>query len=116
MKYDLFFKNNATNEVFQFLGIEELNQNPYYLTFEEFELPDNMGDGEYTYVVFANILETEYRIESSILDSVAIVDGKEYPFRMLKPLTGLMKVGTPKNDLLYKEVKNKDNNYYYDGK
>jgi hypothetical protein len=112
MKYDIIFQNNGSKELFTVLGVENTDVNPYYLTFEGLELPEGMTYGEYTYVIFTNYLRVEYRFAANLLDSVAIYDGKEYGFRHLKPLVGLMRLGEVKDDAIYND-KNKDNNIFY---
>lgn len=112
MKYDLFFKNNSTNQTFSVYGAEDKKGNPYYIEFKEFELPQGMEDGEYTYVVFSRDLEEiEYRLEIEMLESVAIVEGKEYKFKNLKPLIGLLRVGKPEEKTIYNKTNNE--NIYY---
>lgn len=120
MKYDIFFQNNGSKEVFQLLGIEDKSDNPYYLTFKDLILPEGIMDGEYTYVVFANTLKEgkcTYEFGGGLMDSLVMVDGKGYSFKDLKPLTGLMRVGEPKTDSnMYKKNNESKGYYYYDKK
>lgn len=114
MKYDIFFKNNSTNQTFSVYGAENKSKNPYYVEFKEFELPEGMEDGEYTYIAFTrymNLEDVEYRLNVEMLDSIAIIDGKEYKFKYLKPLIGLMKVGMPEGKTIYNKTNNE--NIYY---
>lgn len=116
MIYDIFFQNNGSKQIFEVLRVEDKSDNPYYLSFKEFEMPEKMEDGEYTYVVFANTLrEDKYRYEykADILDSVVVVDGKEYKFKDLKPLTGLLRMGNPKKEMIYNETNKESKEYYY---
>ena len=111
MKYDLFFQNNGSKQVFSVKGVEGTT-NEYYLTFEEFDMPEGMEDGEYTYVVFTNERnDVEYEYAACLLDSYAIVDGEKYEFSKLKPLTGLLRIGEPKNDSIY--TKSNNENIFY---
>lgn len=113
MKYDLFFQNNGSKQIFSMTGIEPTEANAYYLTFEEFDIPEDMEDGEYTYVVFVNDLEdVTYEFSACLLDSFAITDGEKYEFRALKPLTGLLRIGQPKSDAIYSKSNNNENIYY----
>lgn len=114
MKYDLFFQNNGSKQVFSVLGVEDVDANPYYLTFKDFVMPEGMEDGEYTYVVFADMLEgVEFEYRACLLDSVARYDGGEYEFRQLKPLTGLLRIGEPaeEGDTIF--AKSNNENIYY---
>lgn len=113
MRYDIFFQNNGNKTIYEVLGAFESESDYYTLRFENFELPEGMTDGEYTYVVFINTLkDTTYRYSADILDSVVIdSEGNEFSFRDLKPLTGLMRVGQPEKENIYNNENKK--NYYY---
>lgn len=113
MKYDLFFQNNGSKQIYEILGVKEAGCSPYYIEFVNLDMPEDMQDGEYTYFVFANSRDdVTYEFNEILGKSVAVVDGKKYSFMDLKPLMGIMRYGDPSSDNKYiyaEQDKNKDN-------
>lgn len=113
MRYDLFFQNNGSKEVYVVTGVEDKDSTDYVINFEEFPMPEEMVDGEYTYVVFANTLPREnyeYELDDVLLDSIIVIDGEQrFSFKDLKPLIGLMRIGQVEQNMII----NNDREEYY---
>lgn len=111
MKYDLFFQNNGSKQIFEILGVNDVGCSPYYIEFENLDMPSDMQDGEYTYLIFANSRDdVAYEFNNILQNSVAVVDDNRYRFLDLKPLIGIMRYGDPSSEFLYREDnKNKEN-------
>lgn len=114
MKYDLFVQNNASREIYQFLGLSNVSDGKLYIKFEDIDIQGE--DGEYTYALIANTRDdVEYELAAMMMDSRAVIDGVEYDFKDLRPLTGLMRIGEPKEQLIYVEDDENNNDWFYKG-
>ena len=110
--YTLILRNNATNEVSVYDGLQNVGNARLYLEFQDVEL--DVPDGEYTYAAFDNDRDDiTYDFKSNILDSVIHTDDGDVELRDINPRVGLMRIG------IVEEANTYDNNdkqtYYYEG-
>ena len=81
--------------------------NHLYVTFEDFDFPEDCPDGEYTYALIAGN-EVEYELKTEMLES--LVGG--IPLKNLHPAVGLLRIGILQEKNVYKNNGNKDYIYY----
>ena len=112
-KYDILLQNNASKEYFIFSGVESTVENNLYVEFDDFEMPEKVKNGEYTYAVLRNSLSgVTYNCKNGLMDSLVEYSGQTYQLVDLRPLTGLLRVGKIEDKNNYQE-KPKNKTYYY---
>lgn len=110
--YDIILQNNADKRVFILSGMTNVSQSHLWLGFENVELPEGAEDGEYTYAVIRNVLRgVTYDPKAEVLDTIVTYEESSVTLRDLKPMVGILRVGTPATKNVYKADNKK--NYYY---
>ena len=120
--YDIFLQNNASKEIWLISGVTPDYETNYYLVFEDFDLPEGVVGGEYTYAVIRNDrTDVTYTFNAVLLDSTAFVAENEqsYTLEQLSPILGLLRVITGEEQAapVFDDENIADNNtiYYYEG-
>lgn len=112
--YDIILQNNGSKENFIISGVQSTSTSNLYIDFEDFEMPDGVKEGEYTYAVLQNILSgVSYELKNGLIDSKVHYSGDTYDLRDLNPLMGLLRVGKIEEKNTYPQPKDKNKNYYY---
>lgn len=89
LKFTLILKNNTSNEVTINNLIGDVTINSIIFKDVEFDLPS----GEYEYLLFLNYrANVQFNFETDLINSTVIVDNKEIPIRLLRPMIGLLKI------------------------
>lgn len=89
LKFTLILKNNTSNEVTINNLIGDVTINSIIFKDVEFDLPS----GEYEYLLFLNYrTNVQFNFETDLINSTVIVDNKEIPIRLLRPMIGLLKI------------------------
>lgn len=104
----LFIQNNSDKRIWVMTGITPDITNHLYITFNDFEFPEDCPDGEYTYALIAGE-DCEYQAKAEMLDT--IVNGS-FKLRDLHPAVGLLRIGILQEKNIYKETGNKEYIYY----
>lgn len=114
--YDIIIQNAASKEVFVLSGLTPTVENGLYAQFEDVELPERATNGEYSYVFIQNRLSgVTYTPKTDLQDTIVTYSGQSYTLRDLRPMTGLLRVGTVESKNEY-QPKAKNKNYYYEKK
>lgn len=113
MAYDIFLQNNASKQEWVVTGLENTSDNNLYLRFEEFSMPSDAPEGEYTYALIYNGREdVSYDLKDVLLESVIHTGEGDVVLKNLRPLVGLLKYGTVESaNTTYRTDVNKD--FYY---
>lgn len=113
MAYDIFLQNNASKQEWVVTGLENTSDNNLYLRFEDFAMPTDAPEGEYTYaVIFNGRDDVTYELKDVLLESILHTGEGDVKLSILRPLIGLMKYGEVKSDnKTYRTDVNKD--FYY---
>lgn len=113
-KLDLILQNNSDKRVWIFTGLTDVSTSNQYVQFDNFEMPEDAPDGEYTYLLLQNYYSgsVEYKTAANIYDTIVVADGEEIEIKMLRPVGGLLRVGAEKQANIYPE-KEKNKTYYY---
>ena len=113
-KLDLILQNNSDKRVWIFSGLTDVSTSNQYVQFDNFEMPEDAPDGEYTYLLLQNYYSgsVEYKTAANIYDTIVVADGKEIEIKMLRPVGGLLRVGAEKQANIYQE-KEKNKTFYY---
>lgn len=90
LNFTLILKNNTSNIVTitdNLVG--DVTFSSIIFKNVEFDLPN----GEYEYLLFINYrTDVKYNFDTNLIDSTVIVENKEIPIKLLRPLIGLLKI------------------------
>ena len=109
----LLIQNNADKRIWAMDNLTPDITNHLWVKFENFEFPEDVADGEYTYALIAGT-DAEYQYKAELLDT--LINGTL--LRDLHPAVGLLRIGMPvdKNQYAYepeKDSKGQNNKHYY---
>lgn len=91
MKFDIIFMNNASKKVKILQKQENVSEDKDYLCFKNVKL--DLPDGEYTYAAIFNARDdVRYDVKNDLLETVVLTYYGNIPLKVLRPLTGLLKV------------------------
>ena len=120
--YDIFLQNNASKEIWLISGVTADVETEYYRVFDNFEMPEGVTSGEYTYAVIKNDRnDVTYTLNAVLLDSTAFVEevGQLYTLEQLSPITGLLRAimgeDGPAPVFPTEDTANNNTIYYYEG-
>lgn len=89
LKFTLILKNNTSNEVTINNLIGDVTINSIIFKDVEFDL----SSGEYEYLLFLNYrTDVQFNFGTDLINSTVIVENKEIPIKLLRPMIGLMKI------------------------
>lgn len=113
MAYDIFLQNNSSKQEWVVTGLENSSDNNLYLRFDDFSMPVDAPEGEYTYALIYNGRDdVVYDLKDVLLESVLHTEEGDVTLRNLRPMIGLLKYGTVVSDnTTYRKDVNKD--FYY---
>ena len=111
--YDILIQNNGSKETFIISGVTADVETDLFVEFDDFEMPEGVKNGEYTYALIQNNLTgVTYAPKNGLCDTIVTYSGQSYTLTDLKPIMGLLRVGTVEEKNQYQE-KPKNKNYYY---
>lgn len=120
--YDIFLQNNASKEIWLISGVTADVETEYYRVFDNFEMPEGVTSGEYTYAVIKNDRnDVTYTLNAVLLDSTAFVEevGQSYTLEQLSPIMGLLRAimgeDGPAPVFPTEDTANNNTIYYYEG-
>lgn len=93
-------------------GLTNTSSSHIYADFQNVDIPEDMPNGEYSYALLTPpSRNTKYTFKTDLWDTIVEWDEEEVQLRLLKPSTGLLRVGKVEDKNTYKEKDNKT--YYY---
>jgi len=109
----LLIQNNGDKRIWVMQNVDPAETNHLWIKFEDFDFPDDVPDGEYTYALIAGY-EVKYQLKAEMLDTS--INGK--PLREWHPTIGLLRIGQPENKDRYtyepeKNEQGQNNKQYY---
>lgn len=108
---DLIIQNTGNKQMYLYSGLTPSKSNHLYYEFDELEL--DVDSGEYIYGLIENELSgVSYIFKNEFLETEVIYSGETYTLRDLKPLIGVMRVGTIEEKAKYAPSDNKVTYYY----
>lgn len=112
MAYDIFLQNNASKQEWVVSGLENSSDNNLYLRFDDFQMPSDAPEGEYTYALIYNGRDdVVYTLKDVLLESVLHTGEGDVVLKNLRPMVGLLKYGNVETEKTYRTDVNKD--FYY---
>lgn len=111
MGYTLLLQNNASRQEYLITGLKDKGNFLAYF-FEDFEMPEDAAEGEYTGLLFWDgRSDTEYVLDDILLNTLCKTGEGDVFVRDLRPEIFLLKYGTPAEKNTYRKT-NKDYIYY----
>lgn len=112
MGYTIILQNNAERREFLLTGLKDTNETFMAYIFDDFDMPEDAPEGEYTGVLFWDgRKDVEYELNDVILDSICHTGEGDVKVRDLRPEIFLMKYG--RGGLDENEYRKKNNDYIY---
>ena len=113
MGYTLILQNNGSRTEYLITGLTEAQETFLAYIFNDFQMPEDAQEGEYTGVLFWDgRRDTEYILNEVILDTLCKTGEGDVYVRDLRPEIFLLKYGvTNQQQDEYRE--NNENYYYY---
>lgn len=109
---DLILQNSSDKRVWLLSGLTNVSESERYVQFSGVTIPADMPNGEYYYALIINERDdTSYEFKTDLLETIIHTTHIDVRLKDLKPLTGILRVGTVKEKNIYQEKENKT--YYY---
>lgn len=109
MPFDLIIQNNASKKEWVIRGLDNVSPSNLYLQFDNFTMPADCPEGEYTYVcIYNERTDVIYEVKDELLKTILHTGEGDIELVHLRPLVGLLKYGTVKADATYRKDTNKD--------
>lgn len=94
MGYTLILQHNATRREFIVTGLTDKSETNLAYVFENFDMPEDAQEGEYTGVLFYDgRSDTRYELNDSLLDTLCRTGEGDVKVRDLRPEIFLLKYG-----------------------
>lgn len=109
--FDLILQNSASKKEWIVSGLTNTSETYRYYMFEDMEMPEDMPNGEYYYVLVRNArTDVEYTLKDDILDSVITTEEGEIKLRDIQPEVGILRYGDVSTKNTYR---NKNTDFLY---
>lgn len=94
MPFDILLQNQASKEIYIISGVNDTSETSLAYLFEDFSMPENAQEGEYTCVLFRNgRKDVVYEFKNDILETIAHTGEGDVALRLLRPEIFLLKYG-----------------------
>lgn len=112
--FDLILQNNGTKQVKAIGGLSNASDNNLYYLFDNFEMPEDLQYGEYSYFLIRNDRDdVEYEFRDVVLDSILHTDDGDVILRDLRPEIGLLKYIDESSTTATPTFRDTERDYYY---
>lgn len=111
--YDIILQNNASKQEWAVTGLTDSGNAMAYV-FENFSMPADAPDGEYTgALIFNGREDVQYEFNDVLLDTLVKTEEGDVRLRDLRPEIFLLRYGVPQEANVYRK---ENKNYYYKSK